>query len=62
MLQTLLTRYQERVERELTARLDAREGISSTLQRAMQYSVLNGGKRLRPTLAYLGCELLGGSV
>ena len=62
MLQTLLAHYQSRVEQAITSRLDARQGISPILQRAMQYSVLNGGKRLRPTLVYLSCELMGGRV
>lgn len=62
MLQTLLAQYQSRVEQAITSRLDARQGISPILQRAMQYSVLNGGKRLRPTLVYLSCELMGGQV
>ncbi len=30
------------------------------LYQAMRYSVMNGGKRVRPLLVYAGCEALGG--
>ena len=32
------------------------------LYEAMRYSVMNGGKRVRPLLAYAACEALGGQV
>ena len=32
----------------------------SRLYEAMRYSVMNGGKRVRPLLAYAACEALGG--
>ena len=32
------------------------------LYAAMRYSVMNGGKRVRPLLAYAACEALGGKV
>ena len=32
------------------------------LYEAMRYSVMNGGKRVRPLLAYAACEALGGNV
>lgn len=35
---------------------------ASTLQKALRYSVLNGGKRLRPTLVYATGEMLGANM
>src|SRR6218665_3514987 len=32
------------------------------LYEAMRYSVMNGGKRVRPLLAYAACEALGGEA
>lgn len=32
------------------------------LYEVMQYSVMNGGKRIRPLLVYASCEALGGSI
>jgi len=56
-----LTRYQQRVEAELEQRL-AHGSIQSSLQQAMRYSTLNGGKRIRPALVYLVNQSLGGSL
>lgn len=36
--------------------------IPETLQKCMAYSLLSGGKRLRPTLLLASCEMLGGTV
>ena len=52
----LLKSYQERINRVLENILP-RDG--SILSSAMRYSVLNGGKRLRPILIYLVGELSG---
>jgi geranylgeranyl pyrophosphate synthase len=50
---------QERVERALERSLST-PGVSATrLQTAMRYSVLNGGKRLRPLLVYITGEAFG---
>jgi geranylgeranyl pyrophosphate synthase len=54
--------YRERVESKLLSLLSSRENIASHLNEAMQYSLLNGGKRLRPILVYQACKLLGGSL
>lgn len=58
---TLLTTYQQRVEqqllREIAAACDA-----ETVRAAMQYSLLNGGKRIRPVLVYLTNQLLQGEL
>ncbi len=58
-----LTRYLESQRRLIDAALD-REMPSETerpvaLHRAMRYSVLNGGKRLRPVLCIAAAEALG---
>ena len=51
--------YQERVERALAARLPAEGTRPGALHAAMRYSVLGGGKRVRPLLCYATGELLG---
>lgn len=40
----------------------ALEGRLAPLQRSMAYSLLSGGKRLRPVLTLACCDVLGGSV
>ena len=40
----------------------ALEGRLAPLQQSMAYSLLAGGKRLRPVLTLACCDLLGGSV
>ena len=57
---SILDQYRQRVESELSRRLAKRNGIDPNLHQAMHYSLMNGGKRLRPTLVYLANELLGG--
>ena len=52
----LLKSYQERINRVLENILPRDDSILSS---AMRYSVLNGGKRLRPILIYLVGELSG---
>ncbi len=52
---------QQRIERVLAETL-ARAGVPSRLQQALQYSVLGGGKRLRPLLVYAGAEVFGASI
>lgn len=62
MHQQMFAPYRQRVESQLSQRLDERSGIDPSLHLAMHYSLMNGGKRLRPTLVYLACELLGGQI
>ena len=50
---------QERIERVLGAVLPAATMVPGRLHEAMRYSVLGGGKRLRPILVYLSGEALG---
>ena len=51
--------YLERVEQALDARLPAEGTRPATLHAAMRYSVLGGGKRVRPLLCYAAGETLG---
>ncbi len=59
-IQPLLRERQLRFEAVLQEAL-RRPGVPGDLQRAMEYAVLGGGKRLRPQLAYAAAEAVGGS-
>jgi len=48
------------VDRALDAALPAEDSPPETVHRAMRYSVLAGGKRLRPILVIAGAEAAGG--
>jgi geranylgeranyl diphosphate synthase type II len=50
------------VERLLDAAVPRSEGPSARLDEAMRYSLLDGGKRLRPILALAACEAVGGAI
>jgi geranylgeranyl diphosphate synthase type II len=50
----------QEVEEDLARRLAGVDG-PEILREAMSYSVLGGGKRLRPVLALLSCEAAGGN-
>ncbi len=50
------------IERSLAAVVPASEEPASRLHEAMRYSLLDGGKRLRPILALASCEAVGGSL
>ena len=52
-----LAPLQSRIERALTATL-SQPSASDQLAEAMRYATLNGGKRLRAALVYMGCEAL----
>jgi geranylgeranyl diphosphate synthase type II len=52
-----LDHYRLRIEQELKATVMAAEDAPERLQSAMAYSVLGGGKRIRPLLAYACGEL-----
>lgn len=62
MLTELLPSYRERVEAQLESRLSERAGLEPRLQEAMRYSLLNGGKRMRPALVYLAARFCRGSL
>lgn len=51
--------WQTRIERELLARLPAVDVQPSRLHEAIRYSVLGGGKRVRPVLVYATGAALG---
>ncbi len=59
-LTATLLAYARRVEAVLDRALPAAETEPRTLHAAMRYSVLGGGKRIRPMLAYGAAESIGG--
>ncbi len=54
-----LATWQARVEAELDARLPAPSAKPERLHEALRYSVLGGGKRVRPVLVYATARALG---
>ncbi|MCO6058897.1 (2E,6E)-farnesyl diphosphate synthase [Pseudomonas sp. MOB-449] len=62
MIASYQTRCQQRVDTALAALFDAPLAPLDRLYQAMSYSVVNGGKRVRPLLVYAACEALGGDV
>jgi geranylgeranyl pyrophosphate synthase len=53
---------QERIERVLDTCLTLPDSNTARLREAMRYSVLGGGKRLRPVLVYVTGEAFGASL
>jgi geranylgeranyl pyrophosphate synthase len=51
--------YQQRIEGVLARCLASDDTATARLHTAMRYSVLGGGKRLRPVLVYIAGEVLG---
>ncbi|SDH68214.1 (2E,6E)-farnesyl diphosphate synthase [Pseudomonas panipatensis] len=60
MIAAYQTRCQARVDAALEALFTPPRHELTRLYQAMRYSVVNGGKRVRPLLAYAACEALGG--
>ena len=58
-LKTYLSTCQARVENALSQRLPSTTVLPLRLHEAMRYSVLNGGKRMRPMLTYATGNVLG---
>jgi farnesyl diphosphate synthase len=54
-----LTQWQSRMEQALASRLPSAEEIPTRLHEAMRYSVLGGGKRIRPALVFATGRTLG---
>lgn len=54
-----LDHYRKRVDAELARTLRSAAHVPPRLRSAMEYSVLGGGKRVRPLLAYASGELCG---
>src|SRR5713101_8832844 len=50
------------IERALVQKVAESDGPASRLFEAMRYSLLAGGKRLRPILALASCEAVGGDL
>ncbi len=61
MIESYQQRCQARVDAALEPLFIAPHGDLQQLYAAMRYSVINGGKRIRPLLVYAACEALEGS-
>ena len=61
MIEVYQKRCQVRVDAALEALFITPHPDLQPLYAAMRYSVINGGKRIRPLLVYAACEALGGS-
>jgi geranylgeranyl pyrophosphate synthase len=57
-----LSDCQQRIQPWLDDFLQQQNGLASHLSAAMRYAVLNGGKRVRPALAYASCVACGGTL
>ena len=59
-----LAAYQEMIEAALEGYLPLPEAadLTAPVKEAMRYSLLCGGKRIRPVLTLAFCELCGGSL
>lgn len=62
MIADYQARSQARVNAALESLFEAPSPELTRLYAAMRYSVMNGGKRVRPLLAYAACEALGGAA
>jgi geranylgeranyl diphosphate synthase type II len=60
-LDQYLNRCQERVNQRLDYWLQQQNGLAPRLVEAMHYATFNGGKRVRPVLAYAAATAVGGS-
>jgi len=58
-VEQLLIQYQQRVELVMSKALAAQTNTDAELLNAMQYSLLSGGKRIRPFLVYAVGQMLG---
>src|SRR5580700_6150845 len=57
--QSQLESWRARMERALDARLPPADAVPTRLHEAMRYSVLGGGKRVRPALLFATARTLG---
>ncbi len=62
MIKAYQAASQARVDAALQQLFSAPTPELTRLYEAMRYSVMNGGKRVRPLLAYAACEALGGAA
>ena len=56
---TFVSTYQQRIETELSSLFDDINNFDTTLIEAMKYSLLGGGKRIRPILVYATANACG---
>lgn len=61
-IERVLSRYAQRCNHLLAAQFSEKNALYPILQEAMRYSLLSGGKRIRPALVYLACEFCSGSL
>ena len=62
MIEAYSATSQARVNAAMETLFTAPSPELARLYEAMRYSVMNGGKRVRPLLAYAACEALGGKA
>ncbi|NQD94936.1 (2E,6E)-farnesyl diphosphate synthase [Pseudomonas sp. CrR25] len=62
MIEAYQAQCQRRVDAALDRLLEPPRTELARLYQAMRYSVINGGKRVRPVLVYAACEALGGAA
>ncbi len=62
MIAAYQARCQQRVDAALADLFAPPRAELARLYQAMRYSVVNGGKRVRPLLVYAACEALGGDA
>ena len=55
----LFEAWRERMEHALASRLPAADAVPERLHQAMRYSVLGGGKRVRPALLFATARAIG---
>lgn len=55
-----LKKYQKLVDEGLKAYLPQSEAYAHRVHKAMEYSLLAGGKRIRPILCLMACQAVGG--
>ncbi|OYW25085.1 MAG: farnesyl-diphosphate synthase [Planctomycetales bacterium 12-60-4] len=60
-LDVVIRDWRERVNQRLAAYMQPSDDCPVRLREAMSYSLLAGGKRLRPLLTLLACEAAGGN-
>ena len=62
LLQETWHEYRTEIDAALEGYLDIGPQCPERLREAMQYSLMAGGKRLRPLLVLLACEACGGKA
>lgn len=57
-----LERYKNQINRALAEHVQSVDKLPDEVRMALQYTIAVGGKRIRPTIALLACESVGGSA